>query len=66
MTDRVSIYLPPGRFISGSMTQVRTANARGKPIPPEKQQYEFGVAIRKDDPRTAQFRRPDPAVKAQF
>lgn len=48
MTD--PILLPVGRFVSGSLTEVRTTGHDGKPLPEEKQRFEFGVAVRKDDP----------------
>lgn len=40
-----------GRYVGGSLTEKRTEDMDGRPIPPEKQQYEIGVAYRKDDPR---------------
>lgn len=48
--ERLNITIPPGRFVSGSLTEKRTKDLDGRPIEPEKQRYEFGIAVRKDDP----------------
>lgn len=40
-----------GRYIGGSLTEKRTEDMDGRPIPADKQQYEIGVAYRKDDPK---------------
>lgn len=39
-----------GRFVSGSITEKRDKDHENRPIPEDKQQYQFGVAFRKDDP----------------
>lgn len=43
------IITPVGRFVSGSLTEKRTTDYEGRIKPEDKQQYEFGFAIRKDD-----------------
>lgn len=48
MTDLLN--LPVGRFVSGSITEKRTTGHDGQPLPEDKQRFEFGVAVRKDDP----------------
>nr|AYD75906.1 conserved hypothetical protein [Pseudo-nitzschia multiseries DNA virus] len=48
MTD--NIVTPVGRFVSGSITDKRTTDYENRPLPEDKQTYQFGVAIRKDDP----------------
>ncbi|WP_085044346.1 hypothetical protein [Ensifer aridi] len=40
-----------GRYIGGSLTEKRTEDMDGRPIPADKQQYEIGIAFRKDDPK---------------
>ena len=55
MADRIQIYLPVSRFVSGSLTQKRTQNARRQPIAEDKQQFEFGLALRKDSPDAQAF-----------
>lgn len=40
-----------GRYVGGSLTEKRTEDMDGRPIAPEKQQFEIGVAYRKDDPK---------------
>lgn len=45
-----NIVTPVGRIVSGSLTEKRTTDYEGKPVPEEKQNYQFGVAFRKDDP----------------
>ena len=55
MADRINVYLPVARFVSGSLTQKRSLNARKQPIPEEKQQFEFGLALRKDSPDAQAF-----------
>jgi len=42
------IYLPVGRFVSGSLTEPRTRDYQNRPIPEDKQRYEWGVAVPKD------------------
>lgn len=48
MTD--NIVTPVGRFVSGSITEKRTTDYENRPLPEDKQTYQFGIAIRKDDP----------------
>ena len=55
MADQLPIYIPPGRFVSGSLTEKRTKDGRNLDIMPDKQRYEFGVAIAKTSPETAAF-----------
>jgi hypothetical protein len=43
-----SIQLPVGRFVSGSITEKRTTGHDGKPLPEDKQRFEFGVAVDKN------------------
>lgn len=50
MTEPVYFHTPVGRFVSGSLTEKRTTDNNNRPIEPEKQRYDFGLAIRKDDP----------------
>jgi len=50
MTERLNFHTPAGRFVSGSLTQRRDKDQNNRPIEPDKQRFEFGVAIRKDDP----------------
>ena len=52
---RIQVYLPTGRFVSGSMTEKRSKNNRNQEIPPEDQRYEFGVTLSKTAPETAVF-----------
>lgn len=51
MAQSKNMVLPVGRFVSGSMLEKRTVDFERRPIPPEKQQFEIGVAVRKDDQR---------------
>lgn len=39
-----------GRFVSGSLTEKRTKDVNGRPIPEDKQKFEFGIAFQKTDP----------------
>lgn len=48
MTDNT--ITPVGRFVSGSITEKRTIDYEGRALPEDKQNFQFGVAIRKDDP----------------
>ena len=50
MAERQFFNTPVGRIIQGSITEKRTTDGDNRPIPEEKQQYEIGLAIRKDDP----------------
>lgn len=51
MSESQIVYIPGGRFVSGDLTKKRTKNARGQDIPVEKQQFEVGIAVRKDEPQ---------------
>jgi hypothetical protein len=44
-----NIVTPVGRFVSGSLTEKKKTDYQQRPIPYEKQRFEFGVAFRKDD-----------------
>lgn len=50
MPQSASIVSPTGRFVYGSLTDKRTIDMDNRAIPTEKQQFEIGVAFRKDDP----------------
>lgn len=51
MTNRHEFYTQTiGRFVSGSLTEKRTKDNAGRPIPDEDQRFEFGIAFPKDDP----------------
>lgn len=54
MTQSAIMNTPVGRFVGGSLTEKRTEDMDDRPIAPEKQQYEIGIAFRKDDPRLPQ------------
>ena len=43
------------RFVSGSLTEKRTKDTNGRPLPEEKHRYEFGIALSKTDPDTARL-----------
>lgn len=48
MTESVNFNIPlKGRFVSGDMTQTRQKDYQGKPIEPNKQRVEFGIAYPK-------------------
>lgn len=48
MTESVNFNIPlKGRFVSGDMTQKRQKDYQGKPIDPDKQRVEFGIAYPK-------------------
>ena len=55
MSERHTIYLPPSRFVSGSFTEKRTLDKDRRPIPEDKQSFEFGFALRKDSPDAPAF-----------
>jgi hypothetical protein len=48
-----NIFTPVGHLISGSLTEKVTTDFDGHPLPPEKQNFQYGVAFRKDDPGTS-------------
>lgn len=48
MAETVQFNIPiKGRFVRGSMTEKRTTDKDNRPIPEDKQRYEFGVAYPK-------------------
>jgi hypothetical protein len=49
--ERFNFNTPVGRFVSGSMTEKRTTDNDGRPVPPDKQSYQFGIAFAKTDPQ---------------
>jgi len=55
MADAPIIYLPPSRFVSGSLTEKNMTDNDGRPIDENKQQFRIGVAIRKDSPDFGTF-----------
>jgi hypothetical protein len=50
MAERMDFTTPVGRFVSGSLTEKRKTDNQNRPIEPEKQRYEFGLAIEKTEP----------------
>jgi hypothetical protein len=50
MTTSHQFHTPVGRFVSGSLTEKRTHDGSNRPIEPDKQRFEFGLAIAKNDP----------------
>jgi hypothetical protein len=53
MTTTHQFHTPVGRFVSGSLTEKKTTDTQNRPIEPEKQRFEFGLAIGKTDPGLA-------------
>lgn len=51
MAQSAVMNTPVGRYVGGSLTEKRTEDMDGRPIAEEKQQFEVGVAFRKDDPK---------------
>lgn len=50
MSNRLDFFTPvAGRFISGSLTEKRSKDSDNRPIEPEKQRYEFGIAFQKNE-----------------
>lgn len=48
MAERLEFFTPVvGRFVNGSITEKRTKDNEGRPIPDDKQRFEFGVAFEK-------------------
>ena len=45
-----NLFIPGGRLVMGSLTEKAATDQDGKPIPPEKQGYFFGVAVPKSAP----------------
>ena len=50
MADHYSFNTPVGRLVYGSLTDKRTKDSNDRPIDPDKQRYEIGVAFSKQDP----------------
>lgn len=50
MAQSEMIVSPVGRYVHGSLTDKRDTDMDGRPIPEDKQQFEVGIAFRKDDP----------------
>ncbi len=50
MAEKHQFFTPVGRFVSGDLQTKRDKDNQNRPIAPENQRYEFGLAIRKDDP----------------
>lgn len=50
MANDQTIATPVARLVSGSLTEKRATDYQGKPIAEDNQRYQYGVAIRKDDP----------------
>lgn len=55
MAESTPINTPVGRFVSGSLTEKRDKDINQRPIDPEKQRYEFGLAVLKNDPALPAF-----------
>lgn len=51
MTQSAIMNTSVGRLIGGSLTEKRETDMDDRPIPADKQQFEIGVAFRKDDPK---------------
>ncbi|MBY5863282.1 hypothetical protein [Rhizobium leguminosarum] len=51
MTQSAIMNTSVGRWIGGSLTEKRDTDMDDRPIPADKQQYEIGIAYRKDDPK---------------
>lgn len=51
MTQSATMNTSVGRYIGGSLTEKRDTDMDDRPIPVDKQQYEIGIAFRKDDPK---------------
>ena len=47
---RINMVLPVGRYISGDHVNKRKTDLDGRPIPEAEQDFQFGVAVRKDAP----------------
>lgn len=50
MSERMDFFTARGRWTHGSITEKRTKDMQGRPIDPEKQQFEWGVAVPKTEP----------------
>lgn len=49
MSERLNIVTPVGRFVSGDLQNKRSKDNKNRPIPEDKQRFEFGVAFPKAD-----------------
>lgn len=49
------LYTPGSRLVMGSLTERVTKDAKGQPIPPEKQPIFFGIATPKSDPASGEL-----------
>lgn len=49
MTERLDFVTPVGRFVSGDLLNKRTQDSKKRPIPEDKQRFEFGIAFPKAD-----------------
>jgi hypothetical protein len=47
MTQRLDFFTPIGRFVAGDVINKRTKDNDNRPIPEDKQRFEFGVAVEK-------------------
>ncbi len=61
-TPRLQFILPGGRFITGDHTKKQTTDFEGRPVPPEKQRFNVGIAVRKDAPGLLQPNGAEPAL----
>lgn len=52
---KLQMYTPAARFITGDLTVKRATDADGRPVPPDEQDYQFGIAIAKDNPDFQRF-----------
>lgn len=48
--EKHQFFTSVGRFVYGDLTTKRDKDGQNRPIDPDKQRFEFGLAIRKDDP----------------
>jgi len=49
-TEPTRFHTPVGRFVSGDLTRKRDKDKDNRPIDPDRQRYEFGLAISKQEP----------------
>jgi len=50
MAEKFQFVTPVGRFVSGDLIKKREKDNQGRPIKPEDQRFEFGIAFAKTDP----------------
>lgn len=55
MAEKLQFFTPVGRFVSGDLTTKRDKDNQGRPIEPDKQRFEFGIAFAKTDPQIGQL-----------